>query len=138
MNWAAITVAVTFFGFWGLFLSLAIRHLNPLTTQLVYSATNLVFTLVLTWVLTVTGKTLSLTSQGFAWGAAASVTGVIAGYSTMVALENSASPGMVNAVIHLCPVVTLLLTMLFLGESLTLQAGMGLVMVTAGLVLIAL
>jgi drug/metabolite transporter (DMT)-like permease len=127
MNWTAISVAITFFGFWGLFLDLAVKRLNPISTQLAYSSTNLVFTLILTWVLTSMGKTVNFTVPGFAWAAAASFTGVIAGYSTVVAFENSASPGLVNAVIHTCPLVTLLLTMLFLGETLTLHADLPLV-----------
>ena len=139
MNWTAITIAITCFGFWGLFLSLATKHLNALTTQLVYSSTNLVFTLLLVGVLTsLGGKTLSVTWNGFMWATAASLMGVIAGYSTVAALENAPSPGMVNAIIHTCPIITLLLTVLFLGETVSLQAGVGLALVTVGLVMIAL
>lgn len=138
MNWTAISVAITFFGFWGLFLDLAVKKLNPISTQLAYSASNLVFTLILTGALAIMGKTVNFTAPGFAWAAAASFAGVVAGYSTVVAFETTASPGVVNAVIHTCPLITLLLTMLFLGETLTLQAGVGLAFVTVGLALIAL
>lgn len=139
MNWTAITIAITFFGFWGLFLSLAVKHLNPVSTQLAYSSSNLVFTLLITFVMTSRfGKTLTFNAQGFAWTLAASLMGVIAGLATLAALENSKAPGVVNAIIHTCPVVTLLLTMLFLGETISLQTGVGLALVTAGLILVSI
>lgn len=137
MNWTAISIAITFFGFWGLFLSLAVKHLNPVSTQLAYSSTNLVFTLLVSLVFTRFGK-ISFNAQGFGWTAAASLVGVIAGLATLAALDNSRSPGVVNAIIHTCPVVTLFLTMLFLGETITLQTGAGLALVTVGLILVSL
>lgn len=139
MNWPAISTAIVGFGFWGLFLSLAVRHLNPVSTQLAYSSSNLVFTLLLTLAMVNRfGKTVAFTTQGVAWTAAASLMGVVAGLSTLAALDNSKSPGVVNAIIHTCPVVTLLLTVLFLGETVSLQTGVGLILVTLGLILVSL
>jgi drug/metabolite transporter (DMT)-like permease len=137
MNWTAITTAIIGFGFWGLFLDLAAKRLNPGSTQLAYSSTNVIFTLMLTWVLSKMGRPITLNAPGVGWAAAASMMGVLGGYSTVVALEKTRSPGVVNAVIHAAPVVTLLLTVLFVGETISLKAGCGLAMIMAGLALIS-
>lgn len=84
------------------------------------------------------GKPIAWNSTGVAWAAAAAVIGVGCGFSASVAFEKTSQPGLVNALIHTCPVVTLLLTTLFLGETITLQTGLGVALVVVGLAMIAL
>jgi drug/metabolite transporter (DMT)-like permease len=135
MQWDKLLGAIGAFGFWGLFLTLASRSLTPMATQFAYSASNLVMTSIAALTL---GMPFAATKVGVGWAVLASFCGIVGGMCTLFALQSSPNPGLVNVVVHACPIVTLALTMLFLQERVTLASGAGVLLVISGLVLIAL
>lgn len=133
-----ILISIVAFGFWGLFVVLATKQMSAGSVQLAYSSSNLVYTLALTAVLAWIGQPVAINRVGFGWAAIAAFTGVLGGYSMSLALQRSDSPGIVNAVIHASPILTLLLTVLFVGETVTIKSLIGSALVIAGLVIVAL
>lgn len=133
-----ILVSIVAFGFWGLFVSMASKHMNAGSVQLAYSCTNVVYTLVLSLFLTWNGPAIAITRTGFGWSAIASLTGVLGGYSMALALQRTSSPGLVNVMTHASPIITLLLTVLFMGEVVTLKGLAGIALVLSGLVILSL
>lgn len=134
MNWMALFLAVTGFGFWGFFLALATKHMTPMAIQLSYSLINLVFT-------TLASVTLGLPIKGnlpgLGWITLTAFVGVIGGMFNVMAIQGSSNPGLVNVMVHACPLITLMLMIIFLHERVTFQAGLGVFFVIMGLVLIS-
>jgi drug/metabolite transporter (DMT)-like permease len=138
MEWLAIIVAVCMYGVWGYAMKMAVNSMSPGSAQLSMTIVNALVAPVLFLLLKTFGKKYPIVFnlKGISWAAITVVCAVIASFMTLLALEKTSKPGVVNAIIHSCPIVTYVLTVLFLGEALTLQSLAGIVIIVLGILVL--
>lgn len=119
-------------GLWGFFPKLAASHLSPKSAMVYQAVGSLLVSLYALWSI---GFRPDTHPQGIAYsliaGAAASVGGLI-----LLNLLRTETATIAIGVTALYPVVTIVLAMLFLGETVTLRQGIGILMSLGALVLL--
>ena len=130
MLYAGLTVVA--WGVWGVFSKLAATYARPRQTLLFQVVGVMAFGLV---VLSLERFHIEWTPQGFSWSAAAGFVNFI-GFLAFFAAVEKGKVSTVIAMSSLYPVVTIVLSVLFLRERISLREGLGIACaLVAGLLL---
>ena len=110
--------SILLFGTSAFFRKLAVDRIHPYQLQIVAGA---VYALeVPIWIYLINkGNITRWDTKGITWGALCLVTGIVATVILGVLLKSSDDPGTIVTLVSMSPVVTMLLTVTLLGESLT-------------------
>ncbi len=128
----AVTTVVVW-GIWGVFSKLASAHARPRQMLLFQSVGVIAFALV---VLVIEKFKIEPTAAGFSWSFAAGFFTFI-GFLTFFAALKQGKASTVVTMSALYPVVTILLSIVFLHEKLTLRQSAGIVLALVASVLLA-
>ncbi len=128
----AVTTVVVW-GIWGVFSKLASAHARPRQMLLFQSVGVIAFALV---VLVIEKFKIEPTAAGFSWSFAAGFFTFI-GFLTFFAALEQGKASTVVTMSALYPVVTILLSIVFLHEKLTLRQSAGIVLALVASVLLA-
>jgi bacterial/archaeal transporter family protein len=120
-------------GIWGFFPKLATGHLSSKSAMVFQAIGSLLVSLYALWSV---GFRPDVHPQGIAYSI---IAGAAAGLGSLILLNllKTESATVAIGVTALYPVVTIALAMVFLGETLTMRQGIGVVLSMAALVLIA-
>lgn len=110
--------AIGLFGVSSFFRKLAVDRIHPYQLQVV---AGVVYALgIPIWIYTI--NRMAITNwdvRGITWGGLCLVSGIAATVILGVLLKSSDDPGVIVTLVSMSPVVTMLLTVMFLGETLT-------------------
>lgn len=130
-----ILAATLGWGCWGIFNKLALRSLHPALVQLVAVGVGLLTVPAYLLLFRASPKPLPAGYQGFAWAAAAGLMTWLASLTYLYAMERYDASS-VSGYTSAYPVVTLVLAVLFLGESLTAGRALGIALIVLGVWLV--
>lgn len=134
MNWF-VAIAIVGWTVWSFAAKIAASHIHPMWVQVInYGIGVLCIPIFLS---IIRKDTLSsFDSVGVWWAIVASVFGLVA-YASFTFALRSGNAGTTTILCSTYPILTLVLSALFLGEAITLPKMAGMFMVLAGMVLVA-
>jgi transporter family protein len=115
---------------------MATDHMHPLWLQAINSAIGLMCIPFFFAILKRNNAVSSIDSTGLLWAVITSITGLIA-YAAFTFALRSGNVGTTTILCSTYPILTLVLSALFLGEAITLPKLAGMFMVLGGMVLVA-
>ena len=124
--------SILLFGVSSFFRKLAVDRIHPYQLQIVAGAVYAVEVPVWIYLINKNGIT-GWDIKGIIWGALCLVFGIIAVVIQGVLLKSSDDPGTIVMLVSMSPAVTMLLTVLFLDEQLTLNKLVASALMLAGL-----
>lgn len=126
-------LALFCYGFWGFFPKLATPYLNSNSIVLYQNLGTLLVSVV---ILVFYPGPLQIHSKGMTFAALSGIAGVIGTFFFVLALSKG-NAATITAITALYPLITLLMAVLFLHETLTLRQGIGFFMAVTAVFLIA-
>jgi transporter family protein len=129
-----ILVPIVFYGFWSFFLKLASSKLHPFQISMVSSCVAIAIMPLYIWVLS-TRVHQPFSPIGVLWTIAASVSSLTAALVYMYIMQTG-EIGILSALISTSPAITLLLATIFLGEQITWQKIVGILLVVLGVMVL--
>lgn len=135
MNWLLYTlISFILYGIWAVFGKLATNHIGS-DSVIIYDS--LTFIVLVIFILSKNSWQVEVELPGVLYSLLYGITGMVGTLAFTIAI----SKGQVNVVTSITsihPVVTLLVSVLFLNEGITIKQISGIVLATIGLVLIAI
>lgn len=135
-NWILIATCIVCWGSWSLTQKVATRHMSPMMLQIVaayvYSAVAPIFFLYIK----ATGARSDWNVSGVLWTVLACVLITIGGLSFSTVVQRAPVHTVVGFT-SVYPVLTFVLSAIFLGESVTLMKLLGVAVIVAGVVLLS-
>ncbi len=134
-EWMFPTLATLFFwGLWGFSSKLVTNYLTPLSALLFEALGGVVVAAV---VILVFNVKIEMNAPGIGWAILTGAFVFLGSVFFLFALKNGKT-SIVVALTALYPLFTIALAMIFLGETLTLRQGIGVLMAVAAIILISL
>jgi transporter family protein len=138
MKWLFFSIIAIFaWGVWGIFTKISLRHYIWQQTFIITSLVMIIASFIIYFYSIYPNENLSFSSSSFYYALAVGITGVIAYYG----FYNAIKFGKVVIVVPLTslyPVITIVLSLIFLGEKISIPQGLGIIFAIVAIVLFSI